>query len=93
MLDECIPKEISSRIVIVNQDSRECERYKVNLNTNSNENNLQPALETAEIENTGLLSGYIYIDVNKARQNLYMKLISAITIFKSLQQQLTMQVN
>lgn len=78
MPDEFIPEGISSRVVIINQDSGEREGYGANLDTNNDENNLQHALGTAGIENTGLLSGCIYTDVNEARQNPYMKLISAI---------------
>lgn len=40
MPDEIIPKEISFRVVIINQDSEECERYRANLNINNNKNNL-----------------------------------------------------
>lgn len=36
------------------------------------------ALEMVKIEDSGLLSGYIYIDVNETKQNLYIKLISTI---------------
>lgn len=40
MLDEFISKEILSRVVIINQDSKEYEGYKVNLDTNDDKNNL-----------------------------------------------------
>lgn len=78
MPNEFIPKEILSRIVIINQDSGEYKRYKANLDINNNKNNLQYALGMVEIEDLGLLSGYIYTDINKAGQNSYIKLISAI---------------
>ena len=78
MPDEFIPKGILSRIVIINQDSGEREGYGANLDSNNDENNLQHALGTAGIEDSGLLTGCIYTDVNEARQNPYIKLISAI---------------
>lgn len=78
MPDEFIPKEILSKVVIINQDSEKYERYRTNLNTNNNENNLQHTFEIVEIKNLGFLSGYIYTDINKVRQNSYIKLILAI---------------
>ena len=78
MLDGFIPKKILSKVIIINQDSRKLKRYKANLNTNNNKNNLQRLLEIIKIKNLSLLSSYIYIDVNKAKLNLYKKLISTI---------------
>ncbi len=78
MPDEFIPEGISSRIVSMNQDSEESEGYAANLNTSNDENDLHYLLGTARIKNTGLSSGCIYTDVNEVRQNLYLKLISAI---------------
>ncbi len=78
MSDESIPEGISSRIVSMNQDSKEHEGYAADLNISNNENDLYHALRTARIENTGLSSGCIYTNINEARQNPYLKLISAI---------------
>lgn len=78
MPDGFISEGISSRVIIINQDSRERERYGTNLDINNDKNNLQHALGMVGIENTSLLSGCIYNNVDKARQNPYMKLISAI---------------
>ncbi len=78
MSDEFIPKGISSRVVSMNQDSKEREGYVANLNTSNDENDLHHALETTKMENTGLSSDFIYTDINEARQNPYLKLISTI---------------
>ena len=67
MPDKFIFKKISSRIVIKNQDSEKRKGYGANLDTNNDENNLQHALGTAGIEDSGLLSGCIYTNVNEAR--------------------------
>lgn len=39
-------------------------------------------LTIAKIENTDLLNSYIYININKTRQNWYMKFILAINNFQ-----------
>ncbi len=78
MPDEFIPEGISSRVVSMNQDSKEREGYAADFNTSNDENDLHHVLGTAGMENTGLSSGCIYTDVNEARQNPYLKLISAI---------------
>lgn len=51
------------------------------INTSNNKNNLYYVFETIRIENIGLLSGFIYTDVNKIRQNSHIKLISTINNF------------
>ncbi len=78
MLVEFISEGISSRVVSMNQDFEEHERYAADLNTSNDENDLHHALGTVEMENTGLSSSCIYTDVNEARQSPYLKLISAI---------------
>ncbi len=78
MPDKFILEDISSRVVSMNQDFEEREGYAVDLNTSNDKNNPHYALGTAEMENTGFLSGCIYTDVNEARQNLYLKIVSAI---------------
>ncbi len=83
MPDEYIPEGISSRVVSMNQDSEKREGYAVDLNSSNDENDLHHVLETTEIENTGLSSGCIYTDVNEARENPYLKLISAINNFQT----------
>lgn len=40
MPNKFIPKRILSRVVIINEDSEEREKYEANYNTNNNENNL-----------------------------------------------------
>lgn len=48
MSNEFIFKKISFRFVIINQDSRKRERYRVNHDTNNDENNLQHMLRMAK---------------------------------------------
>lgn len=78
MPNKFISEGILSRVVSINQDSEEYKRYTADLNTSNNENDLYHALGTVRIENTSLSNSYIYTYVNEARQNLYLKLISAI---------------
>lgn len=40
MPNKFIFKEILSRVVIINQDSEKCKKYKANPNINNNKNNL-----------------------------------------------------
>lgn len=77
MPDEFIPQGIFSRVVTMDQDHSEREGYGADLSANNDENNLHHAIESAGMNNTGLLSGCISTDVNKSRQNPYLKLISA----------------
>lgn len=84
MSDEFIPEHISSSFVLLNQDSIEYIRYMIDLNTSNNENNLYHILKIIGTENIGLSSDCIYTNVNETRQNLYLKLIFTINIFKQL---------
>ncbi len=59
-------------------NSSEREGYGANLAENNEENNLHHAIGSAGINESGILSGCIYTDVNESRQNLYLKLIFAI---------------
>lgn len=76
--DEYIPKDISSRVVVLKKNSSERKGYGMYLMENNNENNLHHAIEVASINKLGILSEYIYTNVNNSRQNLYLKLISAM---------------
>lgn len=78
MSDKFILEDISSKVVSINQDSEKHKGYKADLNTNNDENNLHYAFGTAEKKNISLSSSCIYTDVNEARQNPYLKLISII---------------
>ncbi|MCJ1349551.1 hypothetical protein MMC31_007792 [Peltigera leucophlebia] len=75
---EFIPKGISSRIVVIENDSSERKGYGADLVENNDENDLHHAIEAAGINESGILSACIYTDVNESRQNPYLKLISAI---------------
>ncbi len=59
-------------------DSSEREGYGANLAENNEENDLHHAIGSASINELGILNGCIYTDINESRQNLYLKLISAI---------------
>ncbi len=78
MLDEFIPGDDSSRVVIIENDISKREGYGVDLSKNNDENDLHYAIGSAGINELGILSSCIYIDVNESRQNPYLKLISAI---------------
>ena len=52
--------------------------YVANLAKNNEENDLHHAIGSAGINESGILSSCIYIDVNKFKQNPYLKLISTI---------------
>lgn len=76
MLDEFIPQGISSRVVVMKDDSSERQDYGANLVENNEENNLHHAIGSASINKSGLLSRCIYTYVNESKQNRYLKLIS-----------------
>lgn len=78
MLDDFFCKKTLFRVIILNQDNREYEKYRANFDNNNNKKELEHMLKMAEIKNIGFFNSYIYIDVNKARQNLYIKLFLAI---------------
>lgn len=81
--DEFIPEGISSRIVIIADNSFERKGYRANLAKNNEENDLHYAIGSADINESGILNGCIYTDINESRQNLILKLISAIhNLFK-----------
>lgn len=67
MPNKFIPKEISSRVVIINQDSGKRKGYGANLNTNNDKKNLQHTLGMAGIEDLGLSNGCISTDINEVR--------------------------
>ncbi len=78
MSHEFIPKGISSKVVIMENDISERKGYGVDLSKNNDENNLHHVIGSVGINESSILSGCIYTDVNKSRQNPYLKLISAI---------------
>lgn len=71
MLDDFFHKKTLFTVIILNQDSTKYEKYRANFDNNNNKKELEYMLKMAEIKNIGFLHSYIYIDVNKARQNLY----------------------
>ncbi len=78
MPDEFISESISSRVIVIENDSSERKGYGAKLAENNEENDVHQAIGSAGINESGILSGCIYTDVNECRQNPYLKLISAI---------------
>lgn len=78
MPDEYISKGILSRIVVIEKNSPESKCYGADLVENNDKNNLHHTIRAVSINKLRILSGCIYIDINKSRQNPYLKLISAI---------------
>lgn len=78
MPDEFISKGILLKIVITENNSSKYKDYGANLIENNDKNNLYHIMKSASINKLRILSGYIYTNVNKSRQNLYLKLISTI---------------
>ncbi len=78
MPNEFISKSISSRVDIMKDDDAKRKGYGTNLAENSEKNNLHYAIGSVGINELGILSSHIYTNVNKLKQNPYLKLISAI---------------
>lgn len=67
MPNEFISKSISSRIIIIENDSFECKSYRINLVENNNKNNLYYTIRFVDINKLEILSSCIYININKFR--------------------------
>lgn len=78
MLNKFILENISSRVIIIKDNCSECKNYKANLAENNEENNLYHASGSKDINESEILCGCIYTDINESRQNLYLKLSFAI---------------
>ncbi len=78
MSNEFIPEGISSRVVIMKDDSSEYKGYGTNLVENNEKNKIYHAIGSTSINESRILSSCIYTDVNESRKNPYLKLISAI---------------
>lgn len=83
MPNQFILDEIVSRIVTINQDYFKHKRYKANLKTNNDENNIYHIITFANINNSGIFCGCIYIDINELGEILYLKKISVIHNFST----------
>lgn len=70
MPNEFILEGILSRIVIIKNDISKCKGYRVNLSKTNNKNDLYHAIKSAGINKSAILSGCIFINVNRSRQNL-----------------------
>ncbi len=71
MPNEFISKGISSRVIVMENDSSKCKGYEVNIADNNKKNSLHHTIGSIDINKLGILSSYIYMDVNESRQNLY----------------------
>ncbi len=78
MPDEFILEGISSRVIVMEDDSSERKGYEVNLVENNEENDLYHAIRSIGINESGILSSCIYTNINESKQNPYFKLISTI---------------
>lgn len=71
MPDQFISDEIIFKIVTISQDHSKHEKYSANLKINNNKNNFDYIIKSAGINDSGIFSNCIYIDINKSKQNLY----------------------
>lgn len=78
MQDELISKDISSWVVVIDNNSSKHKDYEAHLVENNKENDLHHVFRSASNNELGILNGYIYTDVHESRDNLYLKFISAI---------------
>ena len=78
MPDEYIFEGILLKDVVIENDSSKRKGYRADIVENNDENNLHHAIGALSINELGILSSYIYININKSKQNQYLKLISAI---------------
>ncbi len=67
MPNEFISGGISSRVIVMKNDSSERKGFEANLAENNEENNLHHVIGSAGINESGILSGCIYTDVNESR--------------------------
>ncbi len=68
MPDEFVSEGISSRVLVMEDNSSEYKSYGANLAKNNEENNLYHAIGSASINKLGIFVSYIYKNVNKSRQ-------------------------
>lgn len=59
-------------------DSSECKSYRANLAEKNEENNLYHTIGFTSINELRILNSCIYTNINKSKQNLYIKLIFVI---------------
>lgn len=78
MPDEFIPGDILLRIIVIENNNFEHKGYIENLAKSHKENDLYYAIRFTGINESGIMSGYIYTNVNISRQNSYVKLIFTI---------------
>ena len=78
MPNEFIFESIALRVIFMKKNSSEYKGNGANLVENNEENDLHHIIGSTNINESEILSSCIYIDVNKSRQNLYLKLIFAI---------------
>lgn len=77
-----ILEEILFKVIVINSNPKKDERYVIDLNITNIENDLYYALATDRIKKTSISNSYIYTNINKVRQNPYLKRVLSSTIFK-----------
>lgn len=75
---------ILNRILQCNEDIQDKEGYAPNLETENFENDLHHIANHIKIGDSGLLSGYLYTNVDDTRENSTIKFVSAITNHKNI---------
>ncbi len=80
--DEFIPTSIKSCVLLYDPDSDERERYSADLNADNHENELHHSMSDAWLNDSGLLSGCLYTDIDDARDHFIMKLVSTVANYK-----------
>ncbi len=66
---EFVPASISSTVLQCNEDTQEREDYVANLERENFENDLHHTVSNAGISESGLLSGWLYIDTDDTQEN------------------------
>lgn len=78
IFEELSPKSILIRVIVIKNDNSKYKSYGANLRENNEENNLYHPIKSTIINELGIFSSCIYIDINEPQKNRYLKLISAI---------------
>lgn len=73
---------ILSRVLQYDKDIQERESYIADLEMENFENDFHHAINNTRISDSGLLSGYLYIDIDDTQEHPIIKLVSVITCHK-----------
>lgn len=81
--DKFIPQERIDYLILCDFDSQKRESYATLLRDNNFENDFDIVITDIKIEIDQLYNRYVYGDINNKRENLILKLLSAINNIKS----------